>query len=142
MTQQKMWIQSKNLHQQLNTDNNSAQLNNNRTTKYTEQTYNTVNSWTTEYSQQLYTTGRLNTVINCKQRDNWIQSTTVNNRTTEYNQQLYTTEQLNTVNNCTQLDNWIQSTAVHNWKTEYSEQLYTTGFNRGLNPLNKSHKLN
>ena len=63
MTQQKKWIQSKNLHQQLNTDNNSAQLNNNRTTKYPEQTYNTVNSWTTEYSQQLYTTGRLNTVI-------------------------------------------------------------------------------
>ena len=142
MTQQKKWIQSTTLHQQLHTDNNSAQLNNNWTTKYTQQTHNTVNSWTTEYSQQLYTTGRLNSVINCKQRDNLIQSTAVCKWTTEYSQQLYTTEQLNTVNNCTQLDNWIQSTAVHNWKTEYSQQLYTTGFNRGLNPLNKSHKLN
>ena len=42
---------------QLDTVNNRAQLNNKRTTKYTEQIQ--------QYSQQPYRTGQLNTVNNC-----------------------------------------------------------------------------
>ena len=74
----------------------------------------------------MYTTGQLNTVNNCTQLDNWIQSTTVHNLTTEYSQQLYTTWQRNTVktvhNWTTEYgqNNWIQSIIVDSLKTEHS----------------------